>query len=125
MLFRSFFPLGGGSLFRGFDLEQRQGSTVWVASVEWRIPLARHVEWDVCDHIIGVRDIVVAPFYDVGNAYLQGRPLGPVAHALGVGLRVNVSWLSLIERTMLRFDVAKTVNVDSPWQFWFGITHPF
>jgi hypothetical protein len=120
-----FFPLGGSTLFRGFDLDQRQGNLVWVASLEWRIPLARQVEWDVCDHLAGVRDVFIAPFYDVGNAYLEGHQVGPVAHALGFGLRVNVALLSLIERSTIRFDVAKTVNASTPWQFWFGFVHPF
>src|SRR5262249_55273789 len=35
-----FFPLGGEKLLRGFGLAQRQGNVVWVASLEWRIPLA-------------------------------------------------------------------------------------
>jgi hypothetical protein len=35
-----FFSMGGSELFRGFDLGQRQGSFVWVGSVEWRVPLA-------------------------------------------------------------------------------------
>jgi hypothetical protein len=89
------------------------------------VPVAQNVCWDVCDHIAGVRNVYLAPFYDAGNAYLNGHELGPVAHAFGVGLRVDVTWLGLIERTMLRFDVAKTVNTSAPWQFWFGITHPF
>jgi Peptidase family M1 domain/Omp85 superfamily domain len=120
-----FFPLGGSTLFRGFDLDQRQGSLVWIGSLEWRIPVARRVEWDVYDHLAGVRDVWIAPFYDVGNAYLDGHEIGPVAHALGIGLRVNVAILSLIERSTLRFDVAKTVNASTPWQFWFGFVQPF
>src|SRR5262249_11831582 len=46
-----FFTMGGGELFRGFDLSERQGSTVWVGSAEWRVPLAKGLTWDVCDHI--------------------------------------------------------------------------
>src|SRR5207253_2088934 len=38
------FPLGGGSLFRGFDLRERQGNLAWVASAEWRVPLYRGVD---------------------------------------------------------------------------------
>jgi hypothetical protein len=120
-----FYPLGGGSLFRGFDLQQRQGSMVWVGSVEWRVPIFRNVQWDACDHVAGVRNVYVAPFYDVGNAYLRGHEIGPIAHALGAGLRVDVAWFGFIERTTLRFDLAKTVNADTPWQFWFGVQHPF
>jgi hypothetical protein len=120
-----FFTLGGGDWFRGFDLSERQGNLIWLASVEWRLPIAEYMTHDFVDHIFGVRNIYVAPFYDVGNAYILGEPLGPTAHALGLGLRVDIALLGLIERTMLRLDVAKTINVDSPVQFWLGIQHPF
>ncbi|TMQ34567.1 MAG: hypothetical protein E6K70_06950 [Planctomycetota bacterium] len=120
-----YYALGGGQLFRGFDEKERQGSLVWIGSLEWRLPVVRHVDWDCSDHLIGVRNIWAIPFYDVGNAYVNGHALGSAAHALGFGLGIDLAWLGLIERTTLRFDVAKTVNVNSPVQFWFGITHPF
>jgi hypothetical protein len=71
------------------------------------------------------RNIYLAPFYDVGNCYVNGHELGTNAHAVGAGLRVDVTWLGMIERTTLRFDIAKTVNGNYPVQFWFGIQHPF
>jgi hemolysin activation/secretion protein len=120
-----YFTLGGGDLFRGFDLSQRQGSVVWVGSLEWRVPIIQRVTWDCCDHFVGVRNIGVAAFYDVGDAYVRGHSMGPVAHALGAGLRVDLAWISLIERTTLRFDVAQTINSSSPVQFWFGVRVPF
>ena len=107
----------------------RQGELVAVnlgsGEFEWRVPLATNVHWDCFDHVAGVRNIYAAPFYDVGNAYVNGHQLGSIAHAVGAGLRVDVTWLGLIERTTLRFDVAKTLNGNYPWQFWFGIQHPF
>jgi hypothetical protein len=120
-----FFALGGGTLFRGFDLAERQGSLLWVGNLEWRVPIVRRVCWDVCDHIAGLRGVYAAPFYDVGAVYANGRAVGGVAHALGVGLRLDVTWFSFIERTMVRVDAAKTVNADAPWQFWLGIQHAF
>ena len=72
-----------------------------------------------------LRNVYGAPFYDVGNAYIAGKETGPIAHAVGFGLRIDVAWFSLIERTIVRFDVAKTVNDDTPLQFWFGLDHPF
>jgi hypothetical protein len=120
-----FFALGGGDYFRGFDLSERQGSATWVGSVEWRVPMFRNVEWDFADHFGGVRNVFLAPFSDVGNAYYRGHPEGPTAIDVGLGLRVDVAWLGLIERTMLRLDAAKTVNSNSPWQFWVGVQHPF
>ena len=56
---------------------------------------------------------------------VNGHELGNIAHAVGLGLRVDVTWLGMIERTTLRLDVAKTVNGNYPVQFWVGIQHPF
>jgi hypothetical protein len=119
------FSLGGNMLFRGFDLSQRQGNVVWIASVEWRFPIIKGVEWDCCDHIAGIRNIEGVLFYDTGNAYLQGQAEGPIAQAVGAGLRVDIAWFSLIERTTVRFDVATAINCNVPIQFWFGLAHAF
>jgi hypothetical protein len=118
-----YYPLGGMDRFRGFDLSERQGSVVWGGTLEWRVPVARQLKWDYLDHFIGVRTIYVAPFYDVGDAYVSGHSYGPVAHALGAGLRVDVAWFGFVERSTLRFDVAKTINVSSPVQFWVGVEY--
>lgn len=120
-----YFALGGGSIFRGFDLSERQGSMLWVGSVEWRLPLLRDLNWDCCDHVAGVRNIYLAPFYDIGNVYVNNQTLGGMAHAVGAGLRIDVAWFSFIERTILRLDVAKTINASTPMQLWFGVQHPF
>ncbi len=34
-------------------------------------------------------------------------------------------WFGFVERTALRFDVAKAVNVEGPAQFWFAANMPF
>jgi hypothetical protein len=120
-----FFALGGGTLFRGYDLAERQGSALWTANFELRLPLARDVEWDALDHTIGARNLWLAAFYDVGAIYSSGRTVGNVAHALGIGLRVDSALFSFIERVTFRFDIAKTLNDDTPAQFWFGIQHAF
>jgi hypothetical protein len=119
------FTLGGGSLFRGFDLREREGNLTWVGSAELRFPLWRGVDCDFCDHVGTVKNIYGAAFYDVGNSYLGGHQLGSTAHAFGAGLRVDLAWFGLIERTLLRLDVAKTVNANSPAQFWLAFQHPF
>src|SRR5262249_11257934 len=52
-----YFALGSGTLLRGYDQRERQGSVVWVGSLEWRLPVAQMVQWDLCDHVIGVRNV--------------------------------------------------------------------
>jgi hypothetical protein len=121
-----FFALGGGTLFRGYDLAQRQGSSLWVGNFELRVPLVRNVEWDALDHSLGARNAWLAAFYDVGETYANGRTVGgTVAHAFGAGLRVDVAVFSFLERATLRFDAAKTINDNTPFQFWFGVQHAF
>lgn len=119
------FTLGGSQLFRGFDLAERQGSALWIGSMEWRLPIIRDVEWDVVDHTAGLRNLYVAAFCDVGDIYVQQRPVGPVAVAMGAGFRAELAWFSFIERSTFRLDIAKTVNAASSVQFWIGIQHPF
>ncbi|HMC65676.1 MAG TPA: hypothetical protein VKI65_12120, partial [Gemmataceae bacterium] len=120
-----YFSLGGETLFRGYDMAQRQGSLAWVASAEWRIPIATGITWDVLDHTAGLRNIYLAAFYDVGDAYLRNHQIGPIAHAFGAGIRLDIAWFSFIERSLFRVDVAKTINDNTPVQVWFGVQHPF
>lgn len=119
------FTLGGSRLFRGFDLDQRQGNWGWIGSLEWRVPICTESRVSVLDNTVGFRNLYLAPFYDVGNMYVNNQSFGPPAHALGLGFRLDVAWFSFIERTTMRLDVAKSVNTATPWQVWFGITHPF
>jgi hypothetical protein len=120
-----FFTLGGGDLFRGFALNERQGNVVWVGSVEWRVPICKDVKWDACDHVMSVRNVYGAIFSDVGDAYVNNRSYGPVAYDIGIGLRLDTSWFSFVERNMIRFDIAKTINSDRGVQFNFAAQLPF
>lgn len=120
-----FFTLGGSTLFRGFALEQRQGSDVWLTSLEWRLPLLVGLTWDMLDHTIGLRNVYGAAFTDAGEAFLNGHSVDGVAYDAGAGLRFDMAWFSLIERTIIRFDVAKAFNAQTPVQFWLALEQPF
>ncbi|MSR30091.1 MAG: hypothetical protein EXR99_01170 [Gemmataceae bacterium] len=120
-----FFSMGSGELFRAFDLAQMQGSTTWVGSVELRFPLIRHSGYGFADRLFSLENTYLAVFYDVGNTYVSGQALGPVAQGIGAGLRWDVSFLSFVERVMIRVDAAKALNYDTGAQFWFGIQQPF
>jgi hypothetical protein len=120
-----FFPLGGSDRFRGFDIRQEQGSSAWIASAEWRFPILKGLRWDCCDRTVGIRAISGALFYDAGAAYLDGHTIDGVAHALGGGIRLDMAWFSFVERSTIRFDVAKTVNENTPLQFWVAFNLPF
>lgn len=120
-----YYALGGSTLFRGFDLSERQGNAFWLANLEWRIPVIKNVEWDACDHLVGLRGLGLVAFYDVGQAFANDRSTGPIAHAIGAGIRWDVAVFSFIERATFRLDVAKTLNEASPVQLWIGVMHAF
>jgi hypothetical protein len=120
-----YFALGGGTLFRGFDLAERQGSALWVANLETRVPLLRNVEYDLYDRLAGLRNVYLAGFYDLGECYARGNSQNGVAHALGVGLRLDFAVCSFLERVVVRFDMAKALNANTPIQFWLGVNQPF
>ena len=107
------------------DQRERQGSLVWVGSLEWRLPVAQMVQWDICDHVLGIRNVSTALFYDVGDAYTNGQSVGTTAHAVGAGLRLDMAVFGFLERCTLRLDCAKTINDNTPPQFWLGVQQPF
>jgi hypothetical protein len=119
------FALGGGDLFRGYDQRQRQNNMNWVGSIEWRVPLWQDLDYPVCDHVATFKSLYATIFWDCGDAYFDGHSMGPVAHCFGAGLRLDVSWFGLIERTMLGIDFAKTINDSTPLEVWLRIQHAF
>jgi hypothetical protein len=119
------FWLGGPSFVRGLDRGARQGSLVWIGSVEWRVPLWTGLDYDFCYRVGRLKDIWTVVFYDAGDMFVRGQSLGGVAHSVGVGLRFGVALFSFVERMTWRLDVAKVVNSDDPVQVWFGIQQAF
>lgn len=119
------FQLGGPNRLRGFNRDDREGDTVWLVSLEWRFPLWREADLDIAYRLFRLNHLYGVTFYDVGAIYLSGHIQENVAHALGFGIRADLSLLSFIERATLRFDIAKTVNDPQPVQFWFGLSQAF
>ncbi|MCS7166296.1 MAG: M1 family aminopeptidase [Gemmatales bacterium] len=119
------FQLGGSLRVRGLGRSDREGSAFWLASAEWRFPIYKDWQFSIADNIARLSHVYGAVFYDVGAIYLNGRIVDNVAHSVGVGLRLDVAWLSFIERTTLRFDVARLVGEDEPIWFWLGFQHAF
>ena len=120
-----FFTMGGSEMFRAFDLAQRQGNTAWVGSAELRFPVSRNTSVDAVDHLFSLKNTYLALFYDVGNTYVNSQALGSTAQGVGVGLRCDVSFMSFVEKMLLRFDAAQAIHQGTGTQFWFGVNQPF
>jgi hypothetical protein len=119
-----YFRLGGGRRLRALDLVSQTGSSVWLATVEWRFPIWRSIDRDLCDHVITFRNLYGAAFYDVGQSYLDGD-WGPVVHGPGFGLRLDVTLFSFLERATLRADMAQPIGVSGGPIIWFGLNQVF
>lgn len=119
------FQLGGSQRLRGLGRSDREGSALWLASIEWRFPIYRDWQLGIADNTARITHVYGAVFYDVGAVYLNERIVDGVAHSIGAGLRLDIAWLSFIERTTFRFDVARLIGEESPLFFWFGFQHAF
>ena len=119
------FRLGGGRRLRALDLSQDLGSSVWLGTFEWRMPIWRELDRDYFDHVVGCRNLFGALFYDVGQSYLRGH-FNPVVHGVGVGLRLDVALFAFLERANLRLDIAQQVGTSRFGPvLWLGLNQVF
>jgi hypothetical protein len=119
------FRLGGGQRLRGLDLTQFEGSSVWLATAECRFPIWKEIDQDALDHVLGMRNLFSALFCDVGQSFLNGRS-SPVVPSVGVGLRLDVSMFSFLERANLRVDIAQPIGLRGLGPVvWFGLNQVF
>ncbi len=120
-----YFRLGGGRRLRALPLQDQIGSSVWLLTTEWRFPIWGEIDRDFIDHIVGLKNIYGAAFYDVGQSYLHGR-WGPVVHGPGFGLRFDVALFAFLERATLRIDLAQPVGLGPRGPvIWFGLNQVF
>lgn len=110
--------LGGSWSLRGYSRRAFYGRHMVLASNELRFPLINRLVVGFPFGNIGLEGIRGALFFDVGNAW--NRNFGRMKGALGVGARVNFSYL-----TVLRFDWARrtdfrTIDSKTRFDFFFG-----
>lgn len=116
--------LGGGRRHRALNLTDLEGSALWLMTLEGRFPLWLGINHDVLDHTLSANQLGFVVFYDVGQTYWRGD-WSDVVHGVGLGLRLDVTLFSFLERANLRLDVSKAVGLDLPPIFWFGLNQVF
>jgi hypothetical protein len=119
------FQLGGSRRMRGMERAEIQGNAMWLASAEWRFPIWQNIDYPICDNVLAWKHLYGACFYDIGEMYLNKQSLGGVHHSLGVGLRMDMSVFSFIERFTLRMDMARALDDNGQLMFWFGMQQAF
>ena len=120
------FRLGGGRRLRALQLNQFLGSSVWLSTFEWRMPL-----WRNCDQ--SAAGSCVSLSKSSGNGLLRRRRIflarswSPIVHGVGVGLRIDTALFSFLERANLRIDIAQPTGIG-PGRgpvIWFGLNQVF
>ena len=117
------FRFGGPLFFRGQNRDDTYGSAMWLASLEWRVPVWRGIDRPVADNFARLNDLYGSVFYDVGEAYLNGESLG-VDHAVGVGLYFQTALISFVEQATFRLEIAHSLRTDDTF-LQFGLYHAF
>ncbi len=118
------FRFGGPGRFRGVPATDVEGNAFWVSSVEWRFPLTGELDLEVLDNTASLHSIDGSLFYDVGQSFLFDAPQGPVDHAVGAGMYLQVPVLSFVERLTIRFEYGYSL-VNRTSAFWFGLYRAF
>jgi len=76
------FTLGDNHLFAATISVSARGTRSGSAASNGACRLLRNLDCGCCGHALTLNQVAVAPFYDVGAAYLDGHILGSTAHAL-------------------------------------------
>ena len=123
---KELFYLGGMDGIRGYDRKDLRGASGVLASVEYRFPLVSGLRWSVADHILGLEAIDGVVFFDAGQAWFSSFDAARFAKAAGAGLRFKVNVGGLLEKVVVRLDVAQAVaDRDQDPRVWLGVQHAF
>lgn len=121
------FQLGGPKGLRGYDLKTIDGSRFLLGGLEYRFPLVRDINRYWLDNFVGLEQIQTVAFVDAGKAWFSDYSLSHWKRDAGLGFRIHLHLLGLVERTSVRIDGARPLGdrEDDDWRFWLGINQAF
>lgn len=123
---KDLFQLGGSYDLRGYDYKSFRGAKMLLGSGEYRFPLWKNVNMAAADHLVGLEEINGVAFFDGGTAWYETFGDAKWRSDVGGGLRFTVNFGSLLEKVVLRFDVAQPLREpEDGVHFWFGFNHAF
>lgn len=124
---KALFYLGGMDGLRGYELKSVRGANALLGSVEYRFPVKDNLKLHFFDNLIGIESIGGVVFADAGQSWFSEFKNSSLKRDAGVGLRMTVNFGSLLEKAVIRADVAQAISdddEDDP-RFWFGVNHSF
>lgn len=123
---KALFFIGGMDGLRGYERKTIRGSHALLGSLEYRFPLKDNINLYVFDHILGFESIGGVFFADAGQSWFGDFDESDLKKNAGIGLRLTVNVGALLEKVVIRLDVAQAINdSDEDVRYWFGINHAF
>lgn len=123
---KNLYQLGGNDGLRGFDLKTIRGARTMLASLEYRFPIKKDLDFRFFDNILGFNELQAVLFFDVGKSWYNSFEAAKFKKDAGLGLRIPLNIGSFLEKVVLRLDVGQAI--DTPKEkahFWFGINQTF
>ncbi len=123
---KNLFELGGMNGLRGFDRKTIRGAEGFLGSAEYRFPLLQRINLSAFDHHLGLESVGGVAFFDAGQAWFNDFDDTQLKKDAGLGLRFMVNIGSFLEKVLLRFDAAQSINEskEDP-HYWFTVNHAF
>jgi outer membrane protein assembly factor BamA len=123
---KNLFEIGGADGLRGYGTRDLKGSSMLLGGVEYRLPLADSLKIYLLDNIACLRTIQSVIFYDVGKSWYNDFADEPFKKDAGVGLRLHFDLGGILERVVVRVDVAQAIHEkgEDP-SVWFGLSQAF
>lgn len=123
---KNLFELGGMSGLRGYDRKSLRGTNAFLASVEYRFPLASGLRFKFLDNFLGLESVSGVVFFDAGQNWYSSFDDSKLRKDAGGGLRFTMNIGSFLEKVVLRLDAAQAINEPKEdTKVWFGINHAF
>jgi outer membrane protein assembly factor BamA len=123
---KTLFQLGGDDGLRGFARKTVNGAHIIMVNLEYRMKGISGLRFYLFDNLLHLEDIGLVGFFDFGKAWYSDFDDSGFKKDLGLGLRLGVNLGGILEKVILRLDVAQALgeSKNKP-RLWFGINHSF
>ena len=123
---KNLFELGGPDGLRGFHRKIIRGANALLGSSECRFPLLDGLHVSSYDHVLTLKKISGAVFFDAGRAWYADYNNAHFHKDVGVGLRFHISIGSFLENVIVRLDIAHAIaESKQDTNTWLGIKQVF
>jgi len=123
---KTLYDIGGAQALRGYGARDVRGARMLLAGAEYRMPLADNIKIYLLDNIARLRTIQSVFFCDIGRAWYSDYSDADFKKDAGAGLRLHFDICGILERVVVRIDVAQAINEkgEDP-RVWFGVSQTF